>query len=763
VRTLDQFPDRVTRWLLATRRSAPAPAIRRQLEAGLFGSIPIFAGGVINSIAVAAVAVSRQPSAPFVAWLAAELLLAAVRLSLLVVGRRALARRRRPPQGAAALLSCAWAASIGFGTYASLASGDWVLSTIVCLSTAAMCSGICVRNFGTPRLAALMVLLALAPATVAGLLTAEPVVAVISFQLPIFILTIFSAVFRLHRMLVSQMTALSDLDRSELFNRTILESSPDYTLIIDANHDIVFFNHPNSAPDRTADLIGVAWRSLLHPADLETGDEALREVGRSGSANFTTRHIDAEGHTRWFDVIANQVSDDSGRIIMVARDITHQKQSEEQALWMAQHDPLTGLSNRNVLQERLDAILEAGGEPAAVLLILDVDNFKAINDTLGHDAGDRMLATFAERLLAAGDEVQLVARLGGDEFAIVIKAASDADVWRVGRQIFASLGKPFEYQGRLLACGASIGASRLWRDGANRSEIMKTADIALYAAKTAGRGQLKLFEPSMKAEVEHRETTLAAARAAVSEDRIVPYFQPKVSLATSRIVGFEALLRWRDGDGRIKGADEIRPAFDDPALGAALSERMIGATLAQIRRWLADDVPFGHVAINLTAADFRRERFAETLLARLRRAAIPPSCLQIEVTETVFLGRGAGYVETVLRSLSESGIAVALDDFGTGYASLSHLSQFPIDLLKIDRTFIQQLGHSAEADAITAAVVNLGHCLGMEIVAEGVETPAQEAKLVSLGCDLGQGFLYAKALPADDVPLVLDQVRAKRA
>jgi diguanylate cyclase (GGDEF)-like protein len=409
-----------------------------------------------------------------------------------------------------------------------------------------------------------------------------------------------------------------------------------------------------------------------------------------------------------------------------------------------------------VLQDRLAAILDAGGEPTAALLILDVDNFKAINDTLGHDAGDRMLATFAERLLAAGEMVQLVARLGGDEFAIVIEAHSDEDVWQVGRQIFASLSKPFEYQGRLLACGASIGASRLWHDGGNRSEIMKAADIALYAAKSAGRGQLKLFEPSMKAEVEHRETMLAAARAAVAGDRIIPYFQPKVSLATSQIIGFEALLRWSDGDSAIKGADEIRPAFDDPTLGAALSERMIGATLAQIGRWLAAGVPFGHVAINLTAADFRRERFAEALLERLRQAAIPPSCLQIEVTETVFLGRGAGYVETVLRSLSESGIAVALDDFGTGYASLSHLSQFPIDILKIDRTFVQQLGRSAEADAITAAVVNLGHCLGMKIVAEGVETAAQEVRLRTLGCDVGQGFLYSKALPAEAVAQILD-------
>jgi len=749
-------------WLLATRETV-SPAIRRQLEAGLFGSIPIFLGGVFNSIAVAAIGVSRQPSAPFITWLAIEIVLAMLRLPLVIGGRRALERGADPPKGAAALLSCGWAASIGYGVYLSLTSGDWVMSTIACLSAAAMVSGVCLRNFGTPRLAALMVGLALGPATVAGLVASEPIIAVISIQLPIFILTIFSAAFRLHRMMVSRMTALSDLDRSEMFNRTILEASPDYTLILDADFHIVFLKRPNSAPPATGDLVGTSWLDLLHPADRKAGQQALLTAVREGSANLTTRRVDPDGRLRWFDVIANRIADDSGRIVVVARDITHQKRSEEQALWMARHDPLTGLANRNVLQDRLDAILAGeDGKPSGALLILDIDNFKAINDTLGHDAGDRMLATCAERLRAAGDAVKLVARLGGDEFAILIAARSDADVWEAGNRLYARLSEPFEYQGRLLACGASIGASRLWRDGACRSEIMKAADIALYAAKNAGRGQLKLFETSMKAEVEHRETMLAAALAALRDDRVVPYFQPKVSLTTSRIAGFEALLRWRDEEGRIRSAEDIQPAFDDPALGAALSERMVERTLAQVQRWLADGVPFGHVAINLTAADFRRDGFAESLLARLERGGIPPACLQIEVTETVFLGRSAGYVETVLRSLSESGVAIALDDFGTGYASLSHLSQFPIDLLKIDRSFVRQLGKGAEAEAISAAVINLGHCLGMEVVAEGVETAAQECRLVALGCDLGQGYLYSMALPAEDVTAALSQVEAAR-
>lgn len=753
MRTLNQYIDRATDWLLGARMQV-SPAIRTQLEAGLFGSVPIFLGGIFNSIAVAGIAVWRQPTTPFFIWLAVEIGLGIVRLPVLLAGRRALRNGRTPPKTTAALLSSAWAASIGFGAYFSLTNHDWVLSTIVCLSAAAMVSGICLRNFGTPRLAALMVFLALAPSTVAGLIASEPGIAIISVQLPVFILTIFSASFVLHRMMVSQMTALNDLEKSEFFNRIILESSPDYTLILNEQHDIIFCNRPNSALRDSDDLIGIAWLSLLHPSDQALGEKALAAVVRDGSANLTTRRIDPDGRMRWFDVIASRISDESGRILIVARDITHQKRSEERALWMARHDPLTGLPNRAVLQDQLDAILETD-QPAAALLMLDIDNFKTINDTLGHDAGDRMLSTFAARLQAALGEDELVVRLGGDEFAILISARSDADVWSAGARIYSGLCEPFEYQGRLLACGASIGASRLGLDGGNRSEIMKAADIALYAAKTAGRGQLKLFESSMKAEVEGRETMVAAALTALKRDRVMPFFQPKISLGTSKIVGFEALLRCTGIDNQVLGAEDIKAAFDDPALCAVLSERMIERTLAQIESWLAAEVPFGHVAINLTAADFRREGFVESLLTRMKRKGIPPSCLQIEVTETVFLGRGAGYVEAALRSLSESGILIALDDFGTGYASLSHLSQFPIDLLKIDRTFVQQLGQSPEAGAISAAVINLGHCLGMQIVAEGVETLAQESALIALGCDVCQGFLYSKAMPAEAVPMVL--------
>jgi diguanylate cyclase (GGDEF)-like protein len=386
---------------------------------------------------------------------------------------------------------------------------------------------------------------------------------------------------------------------------------------------------------------------------------------------------------------------------------------------------------------------------------VDVDNFKTINDTLGHDAGDAMLCVFADRLSAALRTGDLVTRTGGDEFAFLISAASEFEVSEIVEEIYAALAQPFVHDGRTLDCGASIGASLVPRDGSTRSEIMKAADIALYAAKANGRGQLKIFEPSMKAEVDHREEMMASARLALQLDRVVPWFQPKVSLRGSRVIGFEALMRWTDTEEAVRGPEEVMAAFNDPALGVALSERMLEHTLDQMRTWLKSGVAFGHVALNATAADLRREGYADMVMTALAQRAIPPTLLQIEVTETVFLGHASGHVETTLRALNRHGVRIALDDFGTGYASLSHLNQFPVDLLKIDRSFIGLLGSSLDAEAISCAVINLGRSLGLEVVAEGIETEAQEARLIELGCNTGQGFLYSKAIPGAEVPRLL--------
>ena len=292
-------------------------------------------------------------------------------------------------------------------------------------------------------------------------------------------------------------------------------------------------------------------------------------------------------------------------------------------------------------------------------------------------------------------------------------------------------------------------------NGDCRTDLMKNADIALYAAKAAGRGKLRIFQSDMRHEMQRRASMLGLARTALRQKRILPYYQPKIELLSGRIAGFEALLRWRHPRKGIQTPDTVAAAFEDLTLAAELSDRMVEGVIADLRRWRDEGVRFGHVAINAAAAEFRRGNFAEQLLERLHKASVPPRCLQVEVTETVFLGRGAEYVERALKTLSTEGIQIALDDFGTGFASLSHLKQFPVDIIKIDRSFVRDLQQDPEDAAIVNAVINLGRNLGIRIVAEGIETEAQEEFLVALGCDYGQGFLYGKPTAAKRVPGLL--------
>ena len=268
---------------------------------------------------------------------------------------------------------------------------------------------------------------------------------------------------------------------------------------------------------------------------------------------------------------------------------------------------------------------------------------------------------------------------------------------------------------------------------------------------------MRIFEAEMMESFNQHQTMLASARFALHGEGIVPFYQPKLSLRTSQVVGFEALLRWTDRDGRVRTPAGLHAAFDDPALSAPISDMMLDKVLDDVARWQQSGLEFGHVAINVTGADFRRGSFAERIIESLIKRNLPPWAVQIEVTENVFLGHGTQDVDRALKALSDHGIRIALDDFGTGYASLSHLTQFPVDLLKIDRSFIEKIGYDADAEAITSTVVNLGHCLGLEVVAEGIETRAQQAFLQQIGCDTAQGFLYSMAVPAEAVPGYLTQ------
>ena len=557
----------------------------------------------------------------------------------------------------------------------------------------------------------------------------------------------------------SLLAAQAAAERNAARVKEVLENTSDCVFSLNKAWRFTYLNERAREHFNHRDLIGESIMTVLPGIQ----DSAFAEVFATAMA--TREPASAEGCLpetgAWYEL---SVVPNDRELTVFFRDISSRKQSEEKVRWLANHDSLTRLPNRLLFQERLDAFLAAGRQAAPfALLVVDLDEFKRVNDTLGHDAGDQLLCTFASRLREAARPDDVVARLGGDEFAVILKdVATDAQVEAAVDRIYRALRQPHVFAGKLLDCNASIGASLFPRHGAAKAQLMKHADIAVYAAKAAGRGNLKIFQPHMRAELQSRMSMLRLARKAIKEERIFPFYQPKVDLRTGEIVGFEALLRWQHRGRAMQTPDTIAAAFEDLTLAAEISDRMIERVICDMARWREEGVDFGHVAVNAAAAEFRRGDFAGQLLERLGAAGLPAELMQIEVTETVFLGRGADYVERALKDLSAAGVKIALDDFGTGYASLSHLKQFPVDILKIDRSFVADL-QSDGAAAIVGAVVNLGKSLGIEIVAEGIERVDQEMHLKSLGCPVGQGYLYSVPVAAGELPGLVRGKRGQRA
>ena len=559
-----------------------------------------------------------------------------------------------------------------------------------------------------------------------------------------------------------RVTAEKQLHSKQEFVHRLIDASPDSLLLLDTKGCILFANdiarRSLGLRRGPSDIAGRTWVEILPREVQRDAKDAFAAALRTRSRAQFTANLSSDDES-WWDVIVTPVQeDDQVRLLVTSRDITHQKLAENQARWWASHDTLTHLPNRAVLQKRLVELAETRrGEPEPfALLLLDVDEFKRTNDTLGHDAGDALLCAFAERLQGAVRSSDLVARLGGDEFAIVATSVQTPEQLKeFAARLFDALREPCLHDGKLLECKASIGGSLYPAHGRTPGDLLKYADLALYVAKGSGRGTLKVFEAGMRADAQRRDSMISLARTAIADDLILPYYQPKVEMSTGRVAGFEALLRWRHPRLGLQLPDSIKAAFEDLSIAAEISDRMIERVIADVRSWLDDGIDPGHVAINAAAAEFRRGDFAERLLERMEKAQVPARCIQLEVTETVFLGRGGDYVERALTTLNAHGVAIALDDFGTGFASLSHLKQFPVHIIKIDRSFVRDLQLDGGDGAIVDAVISLGRSLSIDVVAEGIETAAQHDTLLALGCKYGQGFLYGRAEPAHHAKAIL--------
>lgn len=473
--------------------------------------------------------------------------------------------------------------------------------------------------------------------------------------------------------------------------------------------------------------------------------------------------ITSTGRNRWVRCLCEAEMDRNGvrRLIGTIQDITEQRATEEEINFIATHDVLTRLPNRAVFQDRLDAALRAASSDAETgvgLLLIDIDHFKEVNDTLGHPAGDALLTEVGRRLVAAAGPDGLVARLGGDEFAIMLPGEATGQAVRdLGWRVMESLKEPVAYGDESIPVTASLG-SAFGRPGEAADQLFKDADIALYEAKSAGRNQVITFDRSMRDEIELRQSILRAIRQALDRKELVLHYQPQFSLKTRALCGFEALLRWNRPDGFVAGPSFFGIALEDPQLSLAIGDLVLDQAVAQASAWTKAGYAFGNIAVNVSSSQFRRGDLADAILGRLADYRLPPSVLSVEVTENVLLARETGNVATMLATLSDHGISLALDDFGTGYASLTHLKEFPVDLLKIDRSFVSTLLDHRESQAIVRGMIALAHDLGVSVICEGIETVQQADLLRQLGSDYGQGYLFARPMaPAQVEALFLKE------
>ncbi len=512
------------------------------------------------------------------------------------------------------------------------------------------------------------------------------------------------------------------------------------------------------APDKAN---GDGWLFAVHPEDRKRAKETCKAAMAAGTPYSNEYRLwnQRTGEFRWVSDRVVPLHDDSGQLVEwvgIIADI-HGRKSSEERIWKAAHtDHLTGLANRAMFQMCLDEALALGAEHTAPvsLVLVDLDRFKETNDSLGHDAGDFTLRAVADTLRAEIPDSAIVARLGGDEFGIILPGSDETEASAVAARLVRAIDRSLDYGGVKIDCSATAGFA-VWPDhDADAGTLLKNADIALYAAKSSGRGRAVAFHEALRNELARKVTVLRAVRDALARGAVMPFYQPKVSLGDGRVVGFEALMRWSDG-ARLRTPGDILGAFDDHDLAPRIGARMLTAVIDDMLRWRGAGIDPGPIAINVSAPEFGREGFADTVLSRMAEAGLPASRLELEITESVLVGTEADETRELLRSFRAAGVAVALDDFGTGYASLTHLKKFPVSWLKIDRSFVMNLETDRDSRAIVHAVLGMARNIGIRVVAEGVETEWQRRFLADNGCDVAQGYLFAKPMAGSRLPRFL--------
>ncbi|WBV44742.1 bifunctional diguanylate cyclase/phosphodiesterase [Pseudoroseomonas cervicalis] len=496
--------------------------------------------------------------------------------------------------------------------------------------------------------------------------------------------------------------------------------------------------------------------ALLHypPGDRERVAAAINAIFEQGrTAELEADFVTATGRLRRIRLSGEPERDQQGRVaraVGLIQDITEAWQLRQRLQTLALQDPLTGLANRNQLLQRLETALRqtpSGG--ALALLLLDLDNFQDLNDRHGHVQGDALLRGIAGKLLGSAGSQGMAARTGSDEFALLLPGTDEETARRRAELLGEALREPLVLDGVPVGVSASIGVALGPRDGDTGERLMRQADIALSHGRRLGRGRVTLFSPEIAQRFLARREAIELVQLALQEGWVQPFYQPKLRLADGRRAGFESLVRILPPDGRVLGPGQFWAALQEEETARLLGQRMLQAVCADLRRWRDAGLAPARAGLNVSEADFMGGNLAQNVMAQLALLGLPASALTIEVTETVLLSEAAPAVIGALSRLHAAGVAISLDDFGTGHASLTHLRDFPIQELKIDQSFVARLEEDPRNARIIGSIVELAHGLGMQVVAEGVESEGQHAALQRLGCDQGQGFLYGRPMSAE--------------
>jgi diguanylate cyclase (GGDEF)-like protein len=485
-------------------------------------------------------------------------------------------------------------------------------------------------------------------------------------------------------------------------------------------------------------------------------------VFETGTAlpSFEENLTDDSGRRRFFVTTKSPLKDNANNVTGVltsSLDITARKENEAHLHHLAHHDPLTDLPNRTLLQERLRNLITRTrrGDQLFALHLLDLDGFKAVNDLFGHSAGDRFLKLIAQELHTHMREADILARLGGDEFAILqTNVVGSDDAAEFARRITEVVQSFTGFEGGRVTTTASVGIAVHPADGADAEDLLKNADLAMYKAKAEGGNAYCFYAADMQARARHAANLDAELRTAITEDEFVLFYQPQIDLASGRVVGAEALLRWNRPGLGIVGPGVFLSRAEENGLILPINEWVLREACREAKKWQRSGLGRPRVSVNLSPIQFRRRSVPLLVAQVLAETDLDPRRLDLELTESILM-EDLESVAHDLKQLLELGVSISIDDFGTGYSSLSYVKRLPVTRIKIDQSFVRNMAHDPNDAAIVRAIVTLGHSLELVVVAEGVETADQLAKLREEGCDEVQGFYFGRPMPAAQFQQVL--------